>query len=597
MYAVNGPFDYQVVVFMERQEDGMQLLLHIALGQKGRCKMQLFKILMVVMSLLWFCFLVDSQMPTSRADFTFGPRVDLGPNVNSPQNEGIPVIARNGLELYFTSTRPGGYADLDIWMSKRASVQDPWVPAVNLGPGINSADKEFVASISSDGLTLYFYVGTWPNHDLYTTTRPTLDAPWGARVSLGPVVNSAASDQSPIISPDYLELYFGSQRGGGLGLYDIYVSTRATRNDPWGPPVNLGPPVNTADVEIPSAISPDGLVLFFVEGTRPGGFGGWDTWMTLRPYKGAPWSAPVNLGPSFNTAGNELLTSVSADGRWAYVYELGSDALPFGDLWMAPILPIVDFNGDGKVDGKDVLCMVAHWGTDDPVCDIGPFAWGDGTVDLQDLVVLADYLGKEIVDPTLIAHWKLDETEGTTAMDSASGKDGFVLGDAVWQPEGGQVGGALQLDGIDDCVITPFILNPADEQFSVFVWIKNGAAGQVILSQEDGVNWLMADSIDGALRTDLKEPASGGRDPKPSGPPLICPKVVTDGDWHRVGFVRDGINRILYVDDVEVARDTATSLEAGSGGMYIGAGSSLEPGTFWSGLIDDVRIYKRTVHP
>jgi hypothetical protein len=78
---------------------------------------------------------------------------------------------------------------------------------------------------------------------------------------------------------------------------------------------------------------------------------------------------------------------------------------------------------------------------------------------------------------------------------------------------------------------------------------------------------------------------------------MICSEVITDGDWHRVGFVRDGINRILYVDDVEVACDTAANLEAGSGGLYIGAGSRLEPGTFWSGLIDDVRIYNRVVSP
>ncbi|MCH7556299.1 MAG: hypothetical protein IIB56_02455, partial [Planctomycetes bacterium] len=71
--------------------------------------------------------------------------------------------------------------------------------------------------------------------------------------------------------------------------------------------------------------------------------------------------------------------------------------------------------------------------------------------------------------------------------------------------------------------------------------------------------------------------------------------VVTDGDWHRVGFVRDGRDRILYVDDIEVARDTATNLESASGGLYIGAGSDLEPGAFWSGLIDDVRIYSRAL--
>jgi hypothetical protein len=57
----------------------------------------------------------------------------------------------------------------------------------------------------------------------------------------------------------------------------------------------------------------------------------------------------------------------------------------------------------------------------------------------------------------------------------------------------------------------------------------------------------------------------------------------------------DGINRILYVDDVEVARDTTANLEAAGRSLYIGAGSGLEPGTFWAGLVDDVRIYNKAL--
>ncbi|MCP4932719.1 MAG: LamG domain-containing protein, partial [bacterium] len=79
--------------------------------------------------------------------------------------------------------------------------------------------------------------------------------------------------------------------------------------------------------------------------------------------------------------------------------------------------------------------------------------------------------------------------------------------------------------------------------------------------------------------------------------PLISNTVITDGDWHRVGFVRDGTDRILYVDDIEVARDSVEVLERAKGDIYIGAGRELEYGSFWSGLIDDVRIYDRVVEP
>jgi hypothetical protein len=203
----------------------------------------------------------------------------------------------------------------------------------------------------------------------------------------------------------------------------------------------------------------------------------------------------------------------------------------------------------------------------------------------------------EVYDPRLIALWKLDETEGDIAHDSIGANDGLCHGSSLWQPDSGILAGALQFDGINDHVSTPYIISPSDGDFSVFAWIKGGAPGQVIVSQEDGVSWLMAGDIDGALRSDLKNPAGTGRSATPAGPPLICSTMVTDGDWHRVGFVREGINRILYVDDIEVVRDTAETLEFADGGLYVGAANTLAPGAFFSGLLDDIRIYNRAVKP
>jgi hypothetical protein len=82
--------------------------------------------------------------------------------------------------------------------------------------------------------------------------------------------------------------------------------------------------------------------------------------------------------------------------------------------------------------------------------------------------------------------------------------------------------------------------------------------------------------------------------------PLVSESVITDGAWHHIGLVWDGSNRTLYVDDVEVAKDTAAlpyPLKSSDGGLHIGTGKAMEPGTYWSGLIDDVRIYNRAVTP
>jgi hypothetical protein len=177
-----------------------------------------------------------------------------------------------------------------------------------------------------------------------------------------------------------------------------------------------------------------------------------------------------------------------------------------------------------------------------------------------------------------------------TAADSAGANDGTLMGNPTWQPTGGKVGGVLQLSGAPDFIMTKLARDPAEGPLSVFAWVKGGAPGQVILSQTGGANWLMAGSPDGALLTNLK---SAGR----QGKALTCTVVITDGDWRRVGLSWDGTNRILYVDDVEVARDTQASLAGSAGNLSIGAGSPMTPGSFWKGLIDDVRIYDRVVIP
>jgi hypothetical protein len=233
--------------------------------------------------------------------------------------------------------------------------------------------------------------------------------------------------------------------------------------------------------------------------------------------------------------------------------------------------------------------MVDHWGEDYSLCDIGPMPWGDGVVDTQDLIILSEYFFKELNDPTLAAHWAFDETEGMVVADSAGNNNGYAIGDPVWQPDAGLVDGALQLDGIDDYVVTGAPPNPADGPLSVLAWIKGGAPGQVIMSQQGAAKWLMAD-VEGNLMTELK--GSGQSDAE-----LLSQTNITDSEWHRIGLVWDGSHRTLYVDSFVVAQDTQDAIEASISGLYIGCGKAMEAGTFFSGLIDDVRIYNRAVIP
>jgi Tol biopolymer transport system component len=532
----------------------------------------------------------------ANADFTFGTPTNLGPTINSSYNEAVPGISGDGLSLYFTSNRPGGYGNRDIWVTTRATKDDDWGTPVNLGPTVNSPSSEVSPSISADGLTLYFddFGGPRPGGvggvDIWVTTRPTISDPWGIPVNLGSTFNSGALDGGPSISADGLALFLYSTRSGGYGSNDIWVARRPTTSDPWGTPVNLGPTVNTSSGDCCPSISADGRMLFCGSG-RSGGVGSLDLWVATRPTASDLWGEPVNLGPTVNSPSDDDSVSISTDGSTIFFMSDRPGGVGNLDLWQAPIIPIVDFNGDEFVDTEDLLIMIDNWGTDEPMCDIGPMPWGDGVVDGADLEVLMSYWGQEILPVELVAYWKLDEAEGDIAYDIAGNNDATVVG-PVWQPTGGKVNGALESDGIDDYVITPFILNPAEGPFSVFAWVNGSIPGQAVISQADGVDWLSADSSEGKLMTSLSPPAG-----RFVPPPLVSESVITDGQWHRIGFVWDGSNRILYVDDIEVANDTQAHLAGSTGGLYIGAGKGLEAGSFWTGLIDDVRIYNRVVTP
>ena len=247
-----------------------------------------------------------------------------------------------------------------------------------------------------------------------------------------------------------------------------------------------------------------------------------------------------------------------------------------------PTITNYDLNGDGTVDVKDVVTLTDHWGQDYSVCDISP----NGIVDTKDLLALANYLDQETA---LIAHWPFDETEGMYAADIVNENDAIVMGGATWQTSGGQIDGALLLDGVDGCAITGPAINPADGPFSIFAWIKGGAPGQGLVSQQAVSDWLALDA-EGNLMTELKSSDQ-------HADPLICETVINDGQWHRIGLVWDGSTRILCVDGLKVAEDTQPGLESSKNSLYIGVGKDYAAGTFFSGLIDDIRIYNRAVSP
>jgi hypothetical protein len=532
----------------------------------------------------------------AKADYVFGEPINLGPTINTSSGECVFCFSVDGLEMYFGSNRPGVYGIYDLYVTTRETTDGDWGTPVSLGSTVNSTDDDAFSSMAADGLSLYFSPrsrpGGYGGYDIWVTTRPAKDGDWGTPVNLGPIINSPADEIGPRISTHGLELYFFSDRPGGYGNADIWVARRATINDPWGEPTNLGPVVNGPAHENSPFISADSLSLFFCdfyhEPFRSGGFGNADMWATTRASVNDPWRTPVNLGPIVNSPGSDAFPVLSPDGFTLYFSSArpGGFGGAWGDIYEAPIIPIVDLNCDGVVDATDMCIVVEHWGESYSLCDIGPMAWGDGVVDVEDLKVLAKHL---FTYPGAVAYWKLDEAGGEIACDSIGVYDGVLSGVPTWEPTAGMVGGALQFDGTDDFISTDFVLNPTDGPFSVYAWINGSKPGQSIVSQEGAADWLKIGTT-GNLMTELK---GTGR----SAGYLFSETVITDGQWHRVGLVWDGSHRILCVDGVMVAEDTQDSLGGSDSGLYIGAGKLMQPGTYFSGLIDDVRIYNRAVSP
>jgi Tol biopolymer transport system component len=337
----------------------------------------------------------------AKADFVFGTPTKLGSAVNSPAPESGSSISTDGLELFFEGRRSDGHGPADIYVSTRASISDPWDQAVILGPPISGPDWNTTPDISSDGLELYFTStrsGPW---DIWVSTRASRDDPWEEPVNLGPTVNSLSQDYAPSISGDGLSLYFSSDRSGGFGKLDLWVTTRATKDAPWEEPVNLGATVNSSLDEAMPDISADGRILFFGDFMGPpqraGGYGGQDLWMTTRVSTSESWQEPVNLGPVVNSSAFDFSPNISADGSTFYFASErgGAQLFEVVDIYQAQLIPIVDLNSDGIVDCADMCIIVDNWGTDNSLCDIGPMPWGDGVVDVEDLIVIAEHLFEE----------------------------------------------------------------------------------------------------------------------------------------------------------------------------------------------------------
>ncbi len=248
---------------------------------------------------------------------------NLGDSINSLLSEYWPSLSIDELTLFFTVKGPMNPA----YPPERTSLQEDfyyakkedgiWRKRVDLGPPVNSNKNEGAQTITADGKYIYFTAcnradGHGRMCDLYYSKIE--NGKWSKPVNMGDLINTAYSEKHPAISADGRRLFFTSNRPGGLGDYDIWMSE--LQGDRWGAPVNMGDSINSPGIEQSPFIHPDQQSLYF---SSDGwiGMGQGDLFIS-RLKSDYTWSAPENLGYPINTHNEEIGMIVNAMGDRAY---------------------------------------------------------------------------------------------------------------------------------------------------------------------------------------------------------------------------------------------------------------------------------------
>jgi WD40 repeat protein len=214
-----------------------------------------------------------------------------------------------------------------------------WSAPVNLGGVLNSSSNDAAPAVSKDGLTLYFgsdRPGGSGSFDLWISQRASVDAPWGFPLNLGSVVNTGSIENVPALSRDEHWLFFNSNRAGGFGGNDIWASYREHIHDDfgWQPAINLGADINTAFVDQGAGYFENddaGQPVLFFNSDRPGGMGAADIYMS--PLLPNGWFGPPTLVTELNSVSQDARPSVRFDGREVVLFSSRAGSLGLFDLW------------------------------------------------------------------------------------------------------------------------------------------------------------------------------------------------------------------------------------------------------------------------
>lgn len=259
---------------------------------------------------------------------------NLGKEVNSEYADYYPFIPSNEEYVVYTSRRKGPGARLeydglyssDIYISEVKNGQ--WQKAKSAGTSINTVDDEECVGLTHDGHTMLIYIDHQAAYgDIYVSHKDH-KKPFSLPVGFSENVNSLDLETSGSINTEENTIVFSSNRKGGQGGTDIYVS-HLLPDGTWGPCQNLGPVINTKYDEDFPQLSDDGKELYFCSKGHYS-MGGFDVFVSKYNETTHSWGAPKNIGYPINTTDDDMHYAVSSTGHEAYISALRPEGL--GDL-------------------------------------------------------------------------------------------------------------------------------------------------------------------------------------------------------------------------------------------------------------------------
>jgi Tol biopolymer transport system component len=264
--------------------------------------------------------------------------VNLGPIVNSPARDAEPTFTSDGNTMYFNCFGRMGGSGNDICVTHRVSGE--WTEPQVVDAVSTEEYTEVEPLLSPDGTRLYIMSdrpGGLGSADIWVSEL--VDGDWSEPRNLGAPINSPYMDHCLYFSgADWDVAFWTSTRPGGFGGNDIWTSERV--DGVWTEAVNLGPNVNSAATEHHSLPSPDGRSLY-VTSVRPTGLGGEDIYVTTRGADGV-WGPLVNLGPDVNSDRNDRCPAFSPDHGTFYFDSEREGGQGDKDLWSIPYAVIAD---------------------------------------------------------------------------------------------------------------------------------------------------------------------------------------------------------------------------------------------------------------